>query len=237
MESAWVLHIFRSFSNDDAELALIALSSPLANLSEVVIGGYEGAPYSIAGFGFYANNQIDDQARMLSMHARKNISQNSFLTVNEWKDVDRKLSEIARLSEPIFDYIIRGDSFIVIALRQKSFAVSKVFLDQGCDPLIENESGEDVFVVLKTQYATLSTQLNNLQEFKKMASSKIVIPSLVEEKLKEEESVLRHFEQMHHFADTLVDNLSRRRKEIDADLVFQRLCQLKNEVSCRLFYA
>lgn len=97
MNSLWVKNLFDSFEFDDEELAVIALESSLADIDELVINGYDGAPFSIGEFPFYATNQFENQAKVLQDHERK-VSSKSFVSKADWDIVDSKLAQIAQIS-------------------------------------------------------------------------------------------------------------------------------------------
>lgn len=124
-DSLWVKNIFSSFLNDDEELAAIALKSSLADVHDLVTGGYDGAPFSIGDFGFYADNQYEFQAKLLQDKERENLKLNSYLSEIEWKLIDDKLSDIAHHGKSIVYRACRGDSFANLAIRQNVISIDR----------------------------------------------------------------------------------------------------------------
>jgi len=120
-----VKNLFDSFQNDDEELALIALESCLADLNELVINGEDGAPFCIAEYAFYSDNQFQFQANLLQENERK-VSSKSFLSKADWEVIDSRLLSISQHTKSKFRRAVRGDTFAALAVRQNAFLVTKV---------------------------------------------------------------------------------------------------------------
>jgi hypothetical protein len=90
-----VKNLFKSFEHDDEELAARALQSSLADVHDLVTGGYDGAPFSIGEYGFYADSQFEFQAKLLQDMERENLKKSNYLSESEWREIDRKLYDIA----------------------------------------------------------------------------------------------------------------------------------------------
>lgn len=228
LDSMWVQNIFDSFETDDDELATIALQSQLADLKDMVIGGYEGSAFSIGDFGFYAENQFETQARFLTEEARRKAVGKNYLSVDEWEVVDARLTEIAHHGKARFRTVTRGDSFATLAIRESAFRVAKVFMDAGIDPLMENEDGDDMFQTVKQQYQFLVQGLKEIQDFKMQAKHVILVPSTIEGMIDKENRTLQQFNNLAAFATSVEHTLHTRLKGIEHDLVLQRRCMLRN---------
>lgn len=231
IDSMWVQNIFESFKTDDEELAQIALQSQLADLSDVVVGGSEGSAFSIGDYGFYSKNVFEQQAKLLSADERKKSKASSYLSSMEWDTIDEKLSAIAHHGEARFLLAYRGDTFCALALRQNAFRVAKAFIDAGIDPLIENEEGHDIFEVVKQQYAFLGKQLKEVQDFKELARTTIMTPSVVQDMLDKEASVVVELGNLVVFAEAIKENLKQRQQAIANDKIIERRLQLRHMVS------
>jgi hypothetical protein len=186
-----VKQLFDAFENDDSELAEIALKSQLADVKDVVVGGYHGASYSIGDFGFYTRNQFDFQHEKLKEQERQKLAKNAFLSVAEWEMVDDKLSSIARHGEVRFEKAIRGDSWCALAIRADAYDIANLLLSAGIDPLLENENHEDLFDVVKQQYQHLIPKLIEAQNCKMEASRRVVVPTHLQKMVDQEKSVIR----------------------------------------------
>mmetsp|Transcript_1697 Transcript_1697/g.2698 ORF Transcript_1697/g.2698 Transcript_1697/m.2698 type:complete len:501 (+) Transcript_1697:17-1519(+) len=228
IDSLWVKNLFDSFVNDDEELAQIALESCLADLNEIVINGDDGAPFSIAEYAFYSENQFQNQAALLQENERK-VSTNSFLSKADWELIDGRLLSISKHSSSKFRKAVRGDTFAALAIRQSAFLVTKMMIERGVDPLVENEDGEDLMVIMKQQYNFLGTELKRVQQFIVDASKVVFEPSILEEQARQEEALLDDYDKLATFADSMQAGLLGRIENIEKDRLLLRAYALKNE--------
>ena len=77
------------------------------------------------------------------------------------------------------DSAVRGDTLSALAVRESAFHVAKKLIEYGTDPLLENEEGEDVFLLLKTQYKQLTERLSEVNQEKNRMSQQVVLPTAV----------------------------------------------------------
>jgi hypothetical protein len=202
MDTMWVRHLMDSFDTDDKELAQIALQSVLADLGQVVTGGRNlqsnrstvdyvelvktgehGSAFNIGDYGFFSEQQFQEQAKLLSSAERENVTGDRFLSVSQWEEVDQKLSSWGAYSSARFAVCVRGDTFLNLGLRKCAFSVSQLLLETGTspsespvlDPLNLNESGDDAMAMLVIGYTELGQRLRQLQIDLDDAASNVVL--------------------------------------------------------------
>jgi uncharacterized protein (DUF58 family) len=127
-----------------------------------------------------ANNQFDQQTKVLMDNERELSIGKEFLSSNEWSVIEKALNRFAKFTKSRFDVAIRGDSLASLAVRKNAYNVAILLLDSGVDPFIENEENEDLFQVLQKSYANLSSHLRELHEKRQEASSRVALPSEME---------------------------------------------------------
>lgn len=227
----WVQNLFTSFNTDDAELASISLRSSLADVNALVEGGEFGTPFSIGEYGFYAQNQFDDQAQLLSDKERKNANNKYFLSEGEWNLVDAYLKKVAHYSNSVFETVRRGDTFAALAVKKNAFHVAIALLQNGLDPLLENEADDDLFRIAKQQYLVLTVQMKELSSVMDRA---VYNPKTLKQDWHaldaQEIAIFTALEGMIDFLVELKGNLERRLVQIDNDKKVKRRCELLNEV-------
>lgn len=103
-------------------------------------------------------------------------------------------------------------------------------MNSGIDPLLENELGKDLFDVAKEQYQVLNLRLKEVQDFKSMATSKVIVPSVVVGILNQECILIDQFHFLSDFAEDMKLNLIKRLEHIEAEKIEQRRSILRNEV-------
>eukprot|EP00981_Chlorochromonas_danica_P010169 scaffold3051_cov167-Ochromonas_danica.AAC.28 len=223
-------NLFISFDNDDTELAAIALKSSLTDIHAVVEGGEYGTPFSLGGHGFYSHNQFLSQASLLKDNERHHAENKFYLSEGEWKTVDHYLEKVAHVSNSIFEKVERGDTLACLAVKKNAFATAALLLEEGVDPLLENEEGADLFLVTKAQYHLLSIRMKEI--VKKMVDALHASNTLRqawEEMDREENVYLTAFEGMLSFLTALKTNLEQRLLTIETDKKIQRRCELLHE--------
>lgn len=230
IDSLWSQHIFESFVTDDDELATVALGSSLADLTQVVISGEFGAPFSIGDYGFYANSQFDSQSKLLCDIERLNSQQDYYLSTEEWDKIDDYLSQIGAYGSAYFPTVSCGDTFGVLAVKKNAYKVAMVFLNAGLDPLLENEEEEDLFHAAKRQYQVLSIRLRLLIERQDQFLISTQIRADWLSITTEEKLLLNAWRNKVIFLHLLIANLAHRLDLIEGDLVLKRRCDLLNEV-------
>ena len=96
LDSLWNRQIIEAFELDDPELANVALESIVADKEARVDGGQHGSPYSIGGYGIFAESQFDSQFQILHQHEEESSRGVYHLSLDEWAQVDKGLKRIAR---------------------------------------------------------------------------------------------------------------------------------------------
>lgn len=235
VESAWSQNIFQSFEDDDVEIAQYALKSSIADLSEVVENGYDGSPFSIGEYGFYAENQFKEQFEVLSRVERDLAKQRKqYYSEGEWMKIDEMLSFIAHHSTTSVKRVVRGDTFGSLALRKHAFQVATLFLTTtdvpAVDPLIENEEGKDMFDIAKEQYFVLSVYLKDLTNRRTdYLEGDTKIREVIETLRKEYVKSIEAFEGILQVSRALQENFLKRQVLIDMDISFHRRCELLHQ--------
>lgn len=231
IDSSWSKNIIFSLDIDDVELAMHGLNSSLADMREVVIGGVDGAPFSIGDYGFYTESQFLEQAKVLQVIERENAqSRKQYFSEGEWKEIDQQILLIAQHGKPTFKIVTRGDTFCALAIRKNAFKVCAQFLSLGVDPLVDNEDGHDLYDICRKQYLDLSQQLKALNvqhhEYFKGERRRIVFEGIKADY----QLISEQFEGLSRFATIMKDNYSTRLEQIEMDYKFARRCELLNEL-------
>jgi hypothetical protein len=193
-----------SFKFDDADLASIASQSCLADLKAAVTGGEYGTPFSIGDFGFYSESQFKEQFEVLKTVERQHAEKLSlFLSDGQWSVVDENLNRIANFGVARFKSAAIGDTWISLAVRENAFGVAELLLSLDLDPLRTNEKREDMCDLLKLQYAALTVDLRNMQEEKRDAAQRVLLPSESDALLAKELKIVSYLKNMRKFTDAL----------------------------------
>jgi hypothetical protein len=122
LDSLWSQHIISSYETDDDELTEVALKSSIADIHDTVTGGECGSPFSIGGYGFYAENQYEEQGTTLCEKERENASSDYFLSNDEWNKVDNYLKRVAYYSgQAKFRKVLTGKEFLLISFYLSLF--------------------------------------------------------------------------------------------------------------------
>lgn len=233
MDTLWAQNLFEAFKHDDVDLAKICLRSSLADMQARVIGGEDGCPFSIGGYGFFAKSQFESQAQLLQELERINSATDFYLSTEEWMKMDKYLMEVASLSTPAFDKVVVGDSFGSLAIQQNAFHVALLFLENGLDPFVINSEENDLFIQCKQQYQALTIRLKACLS----KQEEFISPSHLQIRqewyqIHEEMTILKKaWTSFVYFLTKLQEIYRERLKEIDADLVYQRRCELLKIVS------
>lgn len=224
IDTLWTRQIFDSFINDDIEIIDVAMNSSMADASAVVMGGEYGSSFHIGDYGFYALDQFKKQQSILSNNEREISKGQEFLTNSEWEKVDEKLLQWASISKHKVDSACRGDTFASLAVREGAFHVAKKLIGFGCDPLLKNEDGHDVFHLLKTQYQKLTGVLSSINTEKQNASENVVLPSVALDMQERESDVMKKLNAQLEFIDVFKEVLRERVDAIKSDKIqLQRL--------------
>jgi hypothetical protein len=231
VETSWSQSLILSFENDDIELAKFSLKSQLADLKDTVEGGIAGCPYSIGDFGFYSEQQFQEQSTLLKEIERENtFKRKLFFSETEWQEIDRKLDQIAHFTKATFSNVQRGDTFSILAVRKHAFLIARYFLQIGVDPMIANEDGKDTFDITKDEYKVLSMEIKKLYERqqKYLASVRIRTELYQVEALNQ-----RLIEKCQAFVELLEgfdQHFQYRKIQIDDDNKLLRRCELLNHI-------
>lgn len=224
IDTLWTRQIFDSFKNDDVEIIDVAMNSSMADASAIVMGGEYGSSFHIGDYGFYSLNQFKKQQSILSNNEREISRGQEFLTNSEWEKVDDRLLQWASISKHKVDSACRGDSFASLAVREGAFHVAKKLIGFGCDPLLKNEDGHDVFHLLKTQYQKLTGVLSSINQEKQNASENVILPSVALDIQERETDVMNKLNAQLEFIDVFKEVLKERIDSIKADKIqLQRL--------------
>lgn len=216
LDSMWSKYLVDSFTQDDRELAEIAMESCLCDVSATVEGGQYGCPMSIGGYGFYTTEQFDNQAEILYKTERRYCT-GMFLSVDEWKGIDEKLRKIAEYGISKLPFAVVGDTWTNMAVRDNAYKVAKLFLENNVDPLLQNQNGDDLVAVVKRQYSAMAIRLSDLQLEKETSSNRVLLPT-EEKDLEDRERITREaIENMSVFIGHVRENLIVRRKQIEED--------------------
>jgi len=227
--------LIQSFILDDAEMAEVALSSSLADLTLRVEGGECGSPYSIGEFGFYSKEQFESQASLLSSHEREASAGNYFLSIGEWQVVDNYFSRLAHHSNSVFEKAACGDTLGSLAVMRSAFLVTKLCLQKGLDPLLENIDQRDLIQQIKTQYLDLTKELKRIfaeeSKYYREIKPRTEIENMRNWQHQNHQSFAHLITLLHYL---LEENFPQRLIQIDQDLSLKRRCELLHQVSLSL---
>lgn len=160
LDHLWSKQILDCLKTDDVEVLEIALQSSIADIHARVCGGEYGSPLIIGEYGFYARSQFEGQSELLKQIERQNTTQmKSFLSNSDWKIVDESIDSISTYSYSRFITASLGDTFATLAVRENAFLVASACLNRGVDYLLKNDKNEDLFSILRQQYASLTIQV------------------------------------------------------------------------------
>lgn len=230
VDTSWSKNIIFSFDQDDVDITIHALKSCLADLSETVIGGTGGAPYSIGDYGFFTEEQFTEQAELLKNVDRANAERRQiFFSEPEWGEIDKKINIVSEYGKAIFSKVARGDNFGILALRRDAFQVAKFLLERGIDPLRENEAGQDMFVASREAYLSLTLRLKMIVPRQEEYLASVRIRTALE-KLNQDTIYLgERFAALKTFALALQERFQARIQNIQNDMHYQKRCELLNE--------
>lgn len=237
MPTLWCKFIFESFENDDDELALIGLSSTIADINSQVNGGEYCSPFSIGGYGFYAKNQYEQQSNILKQNERVNAGHKNFLSIAEWDTVDTTLDKLANFGNYTFIRACCGDTFASLAIKKNAYTVAKVITDLGIDPMVENDDGYDLFGILQQQYGDLSDVLQRLQNDQDVAVDKLLLPGEIRELERRNNVLLSQYSNCVNFIQSFIVLLKNRLECIKDDKVkYKKMTLMKKEVPKDIAY-
>jgi hypothetical protein len=230
VETSWSKNILFSYDQDDVEISIQALKSSLADLTDTVVGGIDGAPYSIGDYGFFTEEQFEEQGQVLRDVDRNNAERRKiFFSETEWHDVDQKIKGFAEYGQASFLKVARGDNFGILALRRDAFAVAKFLIERGIDPLKENEIGQDMFVVARESYLSLTIRLKMIAPRQEEYLASIQIRTTLETINRDVEYLRQRFLALKDFAESLREAYRNRISNIQNDVHFLKRCELLNE--------
>ena len=228
IDSIWNRQLVEAFELDDPELTRVGLESSLADKDATVEGGEFGCPYSIGGYGLYAESQFEDHFKVLKDNEEMLAKGLYHLSMDEWETVDNGLRKIAHYGKARFPKLVRGDSYAALAVRKRAFISCKVLLELGVDPLVENEEGEDLFALLKMIYGEMSQDLRDIDKFRFDFKSGIGIPSEVLDMEAKEEAIKKHYEDLLPLIDVHTELLKDRIVQIGKYKYEKRKLELRH---------
>jgi hypothetical protein len=233
----WSKHLIDAILFDDTELCSISLQSPLATITEVVEGGVHGAPYSIGDYGFYSDPQFSSVVHQAQNDTRTRLQDASYLSDLEWKLVDERLETLIRHSDLIrFQSVVRGDSFLAIAIRENAYQVACQLIDCKVDIFSINILNENTSHVCKGQCGVLNLLLRNYMSLQQQRdATEFIAPSKRREQQVEVEAFLSKFRGMVSFLKYLLNELFRRQGLVESEQNKQRLAELRKHVRVTLF--
>ena len=229
IDSLWNRQLVEAFQLDDPELVKVALESPVADKDATVEGGEFGSPYSIGGYGLYAESQFEEHFKVLKENEEALAKGVHHLSLDEWDTVDKGLKKIAHYGRARFPKLVRGDSYAALAVRKRAFVACKVLLEMGVDPLVTNEEGEDIFELLKMIYGQMSQDLRDIDKFRLDFKTGIGVPSEVLEMEAKEEAIKKHYEDLLPLIDTHTDVLKERLVQVGTYKYERRKLELRHQ--------
>ena len=228
IDTIWNRQLVEAFELDDPELTRVGLESSLADKDATVEGGEFGCPYSIGGYGLYAESQFEDHFKVLKDNEEVLAKGLYHLSMDEWETVDNGLRKIAHYGKARFPKLVRGDSYAALAVRKRAFVSCKVLLELGVDPLVENEEGDDLFALLKMIYGEMSQDLRDIDKFRFDFKSGIGIPSEVLDMEAKEEAIKKHYEDLLPLIDVHTELLKDRIVQIGKYKYEKRKLELRH---------
>lgn len=223
----WCRQILESFEQDDEELIEYALKSVIAEPHDRVCGGEFGSPFSIGGYGVFADSQFNQQFELLMSLEREHAVGVNFLSDGEWKVVDDGLTRISHYGVGRFENVVRGDTFAALALRKRAFLTAAFLLKHGVDPLLQNEDGEDFFDVTKIMYGKMAAELRALDEFREQMSVRLVPPSEIIKNETREKLLKLHYQNMIPLLELHKEKMEDRLRHIETVKMEKRRRDLK----------
>ena len=229
IDSLWNRQLIEAFDLDDPELVKVALESPAADKDATVEGGEFGSPYSIGGYGLYAESQFQGHFNSLKENEEALAKGIYHLSMDEWETVDRGLNKLAHYGRARFPKLVQGDGYAALAVRKRAFIACKVLLEMGVDPLVTNAEGDDVFELLKMIYGEMSQDLRDIDKFRMDFKSGIGIPSEVLEMEAREEAIRKHYEDLLPLIDTHTNLLKERLVQVGMYKYEKRKLELRHQ--------
>jgi hypothetical protein len=229
MDALWSRQVIESLAKDDVELLEVAMQSSLADTACIVEGGPLGTPFSLGGYGFYAQSQFNTQAAILIESERDTAVGMQFLSNAEWEIVNERLSNLAQHGTPKVHTAIAGDSLISLAIRESAFRVARRLIELGADPLVENEDGLDAYEVLKGQYGVLTVALGKVNEMRAEGSTRVLKPSEINVIDEKESFTLGKLEDQMSFVLEFKETMKQRITSLDSAKVEARRLELKKK--------
>eukprot|EP01041_Mallomonas_annulata_P007657 gene7657-15669_t len=230
LDSLWSKFVYDSFVHDDTELCDIGMQSCLADVHSIVSGGENGCPFYIGNFSFHVAQQFEYQAHLLKDLERENIRKGEFLTPSEWSRIDEKLDSISQYGHAKVHHVIRGDSFLALAIRKSAYNVSIHLLNRELDPILENEDQEDIVHILIKQASMLVLDLKDIDAKRSKAAKEVVLPSVMKAIIYKEKETVAKMISMAEFVVSVIPKLHEKLIEIESLKRLKRLADLKREV-------
>lgn len=212
-------------------LAVVALDSCLADLEATVEGGEFGSPYCIGDFAFYSDNQFQAQTNLLISKEKKYCPSSAYLTEKEWLMIEDKIGQLGRYATARFQRSRVGDTFACLSIRENAYLIAALLLEKGVDPLAVNVDSEDLYCILKQQYAATAMALSEIQDERTAKVDVLQLPSEMNEIDERERTLVEHLRSMRTFSDVLWNNIEKRKEQIEKDKWSIRVFKLKNQVS------
>jgi hypothetical protein len=195
----WARHVVEAIATDDEELLAVAMQSSIADPTALVDGGYNGSPYSLSTYGFYTTDSFLSQAKLLQRNERELNEGREYLAAKEWEVVDANLVAIARHSNAKLASAVRGDSILMLAVRNRAFCVAcKALQLPQIDPLALNEAKETLREVIHSYTSSVSDEVVNRNHQLVDMFKSVIVPSEGEEFSKLMNKLLGEFVGLHN---------------------------------------
>jgi hypothetical protein len=231
LESMWARHVVEAIAMDDEELMAVAMQSSIADATAIVDGGYDGSPYSLSTYGFYTTDAFLSQAKLLQKNERELNEGREFLATKEWEIVDANLAAIARHSNAKLASAVRGDSILMLAVRNRAFSVACKALElPQIDPLAANEAKETLREVIRGYTSAVSDEVvERNRQLVEMFKS-VIVPSEGEVFSKTMNKLVGEFVGLHNLLIQLRAKLDNRINGLVALKQAKRRADIRREV-------
>lgn len=231
LDTLWSQFLIQSMEKDDRDLAEIAMSSSLAEADIVVDGGYNGSPYGLGEYGFYANNQFSGIVEEAKIRTRKIVQRSLFMTEGEWREIDNHLEEIIRHTTARFDRVVRGDTVPSLAVRENAYDVATFMLYRHTKLFITNEADETLIDIARQQCGVLNIQLRQRTVITQALENTFQTPSQRKEQQAINQTLLSNIQGMIRFLRYLQGVLIEKRGRIESEAFIQKKAELRKQVA------
>ena len=122
----WAEQLLKGITHDDEELCAVAMKHDHSDYRVTVKQKGSGAPYSLHGAGFFTEEQMAENTKMLKEHIENRITKAQlFVSANERKEIHQWIESVGRYGDPKLKLVVRGDSTLMIAVRLSSFKAAR----------------------------------------------------------------------------------------------------------------